>query len=125
MVDIIVKGDDVIDTTKTLKRAIDSADTANDIRRSTGSYEIIYKSGKNYVGKGNLNRAITSAKRYVNKYGDEVQSIHWKSAPTHKDAFIDEYCRMLGRGVRNKNTYNLIWSPGRAYFMQCQKQLLK
>lgn len=52
MVDIIVKGDDVIDTTKTLKRAIDSADTANDIRRSTGSYEIIYKSGKNYVGNG-------------------------------------------------------------------------
>ena len=98
------------------KNAYKTADAADDIRKAHGSYEIVYKSGKNYVGKGSYKRAINSAERYVNKYGDEVVSISWKSAPSNKAAFIDEYYRMQKRGVNNANTYNKIWSPGRKYY---------
>jgi hypothetical protein len=114
--------DNVIDAAKL---AYKNADAASDLKSVYGSYEIIYKSGKNYVGKGSFQRAINSAERYVNKYGDEVASISWKSAPTERASFIDEYYRMMKRGVNNANTYNQIWSPGRRYLMQDMEQLLK
>ena len=112
------KATDVVDTAKTIYK---TADASSDIRKATGSYEILYKSGKNYIGKGGFNRAITSATRNATKYGDEVTSIMWKSAPNSRSAFIDEYLMQKRFGGvlssnRNLLTYNKIWSPGMRYF---------
>ena len=121
IVKAVTKADDVVDTAKAVYKA---ADKASDIRKATGSYEILYKSGKNYVGKGGFKRVITSASktRQTNGIIDEVVSITWKKAPNSKAAFIDEYLAQLQRGVlsSNKNawTYNKIWSPGRNYYHQ-------
>lgn len=116
--------DNVIDAARTTYKM---ASKTSPIRQSTGSYEIMYKSGKNYVGKGGFKRAIKSAGRYANGHklnnrnGDVVTSIRWKTAPNSRQAFIDEYYMQKNRGVLkdpNKvkpETYNLIWSPGRRY----------
>ena len=111
-------GDDVIGAAKALYKA---SGTSSGFRKCTGSYEIVYKSGKNYSGKGGFNRAITSANRYTkpNKLndfmGDEVESIMWRPASNNMFAFMNEYLLQLRKGVNNSNTYNLIWSPGRSY----------
>jgi hypothetical protein len=53
---------------------------------------------------------------------DKVTAIRWKSAPTTRDAFIDEYLMQKRVGVLSENhdlintTYNKIWSPGRKYY---------
>ena len=112
------KADDVIDSAKALRR---TADASSDIRKATGSYEILYKSGYSYIGKGGFDRAIKSAQRYAKKYSDEVSGIFWKSFPNHRAAFIDEYLMQRRRwgGSNPKNTlktYNKIWSPGRGYY---------
>lgn len=89
-----------------------------------GTYEIVYKSGKNYVGKGPFSRAITSALDHTKKIplndymGDEVVSITWKKASNNREAFITEYLwQHKTNGVlssnKTANTYNKIWSPGR------------
>ena len=107
----------VVDAAKTVKRLVSE---------STGAYEIVYKSGKNYVGKGSFSRAITSAaehakpNKFNNMLGDEVVSITWKKAANQREAFISEYLMQVnGRGVlsadKAANTYNQIWSPGRKY----------
>lgn len=116
-VKITNKATDVLDTANTLYK---TADAASDIRKATGSYEIVYKSGKNYIGKGNFNRAMTSAKAHAEGV-DDILSIRWKSAPSSRDAFIDEYLmqKRFG-GVLRSNpqlpTHNIIWSPGCKYY---------
>ena len=118
VVKAVDKADDVVGTAKSLYKA---SDATSAIRKATGSYEVLYESGKNYVGKGGFRRAITSAEQHakpnaLNKYaGDRVVSIRWKSAPNRRAAFIDEYLMQRKRGVRNKRTYNKIWSPGKRY----------
>ena len=117
-VKVVDKTTDVVDTAKTIYK---TADVASDIRKATGSYEILYKSGKNYIGKGGFNRAIDSSIRNAKKYGDEITTIMWKSAPNDKAAFIDEYLmqKRFGGVLSNRKdllTYNKIWSPGRRYF---------
>ena len=112
--------DNVVDAAK---MAYKRADASSDLKKAYGSYEIIYKSGKNYVGKGSYKRAIDSAERYVKKEGDEVLSISWKSAENEKAAYLDEYYRMTKRGVNNANTYNQIWSPGRRQHVLTLKEL--
>ena len=123
LVKSITKTDDVVDTAKAVYKA---ANKASDIRKATGSYEIMYKSGKNYVGKGGYKRAINSAQRNAKKYSDEVKSISWKRAPNARDAFIDEYIMQKQRGVLKSNskamTYNKIWSPGRKYYFQTYRR---
>ena len=118
------KADDVLDAAKALRR---TDDVVSNARTMTGSYEIIYSSGKNYVGKGSFDRAIDSARRNA-KYdpitgvaSDPILSIRWMSAPTGKDAFIDEYLmQSRAGGVLSYDgdlmTYNQIWSPGRRYY---------
>ena len=115
---VVDNASDVIDSAKTLYRA---ADATSDLRRATGSYEIMFESGKNYVGKGGFYRAITSASRNSSKYGDNVLAILWNSAPDNTSAFIDEYLMQLRfGGVLSSDldllTYNKIWSPGKRYF---------
>ena len=116
--------DDVVDIAKGISKA---ADAASDFKKATGSYEIIYKSGMNYVGKGGFDRAITSAIEHAkpnklnNRLGDTVVSITWKKADNAREAFIDEYLWQTRRGVLsadpNLHTYNKIWSPGRRYLL--------
>ena len=119
IVKAIGKADDVVDAAK---KAYKIADKVGDVSKATGSYEIIYKSGKTYVGKGGYKRALASAKRNAVTYSDEVAAVLWKSAPNSKAAFIDEYISMCkyggpnNRAISNGNSYNKIWSPGRKYY---------
>ena len=113
IVKAVTKADDVVDAAKTIYKA---ADKASDIRRASGSYEIIYKSGKNYVGKGGYSRMLSSAQKHAADYTDEVVSLSWKRAPNPKAAFNDEYRRMLKHGLNKELTYNKIWSPGRSQY---------
>ena len=116
--------DDVVDIAKCVSKA---ADATGDLKKATGSYEILYKSGMNYVGKGGFDRAIISAIEHAkpnelnNRLGDTVVSITWKKADNAREAFIDEYLWQTRRGVLsadpNLHTYNKIWSPGRRYLL--------
>ena len=117
--------DDANDAIKAAKTIYNAADATSPIRKATGSYEIIFKSGTNYVGKGGYRRAITSASEKCIKYGDEVVSISWKPARSAQEAFVDEYMRMTKRGVKNLNTYNKVWSPGRRIYQKRMYDLLK
>ena len=115
---VVDKADDVIDVAKATYKA---ADKASDIKKATGAYEIAFKSGNTYVGKGGFNRAITSATQKANKYGDTVTAIRWHSSVSPRNAFMDEFLLQNKWGGvlssnPNLNTYNKIWSPGRKYF---------
>ena len=72
IVKVADNADDVIDLAKSIYK---TADATSDIKKATGAYEILYKSGKNYVGKGGLSRAIQSAALKHVKYSDDVVSI--------------------------------------------------
>ena len=119
-------GENIIQTARKLYRL---SDVTDDIRIATGSYEILYDSGKNYVGKGGFGRAIQSAVEHTkNKNGnsisivDAVNSIRWKSAPNTKQAFIDEFFMQKKFKVGNINTYNKIWSPGKRIYEEMLKK---
>lgn len=108
---LVDKSNDVVSAAKKI---------ANKVSASTGSYEILYASGKNYVGKGGFSRAIQSAINHtkpsqLNKAGDTVVSIVWKASDTPKNAFLEEFALQTIRGVNNPSTYNKIWSPGKKY----------
>lgn len=119
--EVVEQVDNVIDATKALKR---STEAASNLKKATGAYEILYSSGKNYVGKGGLERAIRSAMEHAkpnalnDMLGDTVVSISWKYAPDSTTAFIEEYALQTLRGVNNSTTYNKIWSPGKKLFMK-------
>ena len=106
------------DLVKAARKLYNQSDAASGIRKMTGSYEILYESGKSYVGKGGFYRATTSAKRYTSD-GDVVKSITWTSAHDPVEAFINEYRSMLKYGGPNSKananewSYNKIWSPGK------------
>ena len=93
--------------------------------KCSGSYEIEFESGKNYVGKGSEARMNTSAKIHSTVHNDPVVSMKWEYAPDTQTAFVDEYLKMAVRGVNNPNTYNIIWSPGRKIFINAFVELLK
>ena len=110
------KVDDVIDSAKALRRA---ADATSDLKKATGSYEILFRNNFFYVGKGGFSRAIQSASRYIDG-ANFPQYIRWKSAPNAYEAFIDEYYMQMRMNDFIKlhpefSTYNKIWSPGRNY----------
>ena len=99
--------DDVIKATRRLAKS-------DGIKKFTGSYEIMFKSGKNYTGKGGLYRSTVSARFRSVKNKDRVTSISWTPSSNSRNAFIAEYNLMKKRSVRNNNTYNQNWSPGRS-----------
>jgi len=105
---------------ETAKNIYKNADPESILRNPYGSYEIKYKDGYNYIGKGGFERAMTSAKEHAGNL-DNIKSINWKPAKSESDAFIDEYLRQKEFGgvlSSNKNlkTYNKIWSPGKKYY---------
>lgn len=103
----MAKSDDVIKATRRLAKS-------DGIKKFTGSYEILFESGKNYTGKGGLYRSTVSAKfRSITNKNDRVLSISWTPSSTDEKAFISEYWLMKKRGVRNNSTYNRSWSPVR------------
>ncbi len=115
---VVAGTDDVVDAAKAVKKY-----TSN----STGSYEILFKSGKTYDGKGSFQRAITSATQKQNIYNDEVVSLTWKKANSTTDAYIDEYLSMKKHGGPqsrgNRRTYNIIESPGKKLFEKNLRRL--
>lgn len=119
---IVDNGEDVIDAAKDLKRG---SKLASEVKKAAGSYEIIFESGKNYVGKGGFGRAIESATEHSikeRKVVDKVTAIRWVSVNTPREAFVNEYFMQKRVGVWSENrdlidkTYNKIWSPGRKYY---------
>ena len=104
------------------RKLYNEADKASDWRKATGSYEILYESGQTYVGKGGFKRAIKSAEKHAD--GQRVIAIRWEKADNARQAFIDEYKKMCHYGgpnnstIRNKNSHNSIWSPGRKYYFE-------
>ena len=108
------KADEVIDTAKT---AIKFLNKNSDIKKATGAYIITFKSGKAYVGKGGINRMLTSAISKSEKYADKVTKMKWIKAKTNREAFILEYRIQKKLGYGKKTIlYNKIWSPGKKYF---------
>ena len=109
------KMDDVVAAAKALKKKVKISD-------SVGTYEIVYASGKNYVGKGPYSRAIESAVNHTKKLplndnlGDTVTSIRWKATKTPDKAFIEEFALQTYKGVKNASTYNINWSPGKKLY---------
>ena len=104
------KADNVLDAAKAIK---------NKVNKSVGVYEITYSSGKNYVGKGPFARAIQSASK--NRDDDIVTSIRWKASYDDRTAYIEEYALQTRNKVKNKATYNLIWSPGKNYYFNSRR----
>ena len=85
-----------------------------------GSYEITYKSGNKYIGKGSQNRMWQSAARNANRYDDAVTSVKWRPAANDTAAFIQEAQWMRNAGWVGKGTpgfYNKINSPGLKYLL--------
>ena len=104
--------DDVVEAAKVLKRTSEAAD---EIRKSTGVYVVLYEKAQNYVGKGGFSRAITSAIQHMSE-DNKVKGIIWAPARIKDDAFICEYILQTARGVGKNltNTFNKIWSPGKS-----------
>lgn len=95
----------------------------------SGSYTIVFKTGKKYHGKGDKARALKSAKQKANKYGDEFDEadIDWTPSSSHREAFKDEAKRIAKDRVGEykdakmrdiKSNYNEIESPGKKYLEQ-------
>ena len=66
-------------------------------------------------------RAKRSAAEKASEYGDEVASIDWQPASSHRQAFKDEAARIEatgGAGASNPNNYNKRNSPGKKYDQQ-------
>ncbi len=80
-----------------------------------GSYEITYKSGNKYIGKGGQDRMWQSAARNANKYNDVVTSVKWRPAVNDRHAFIWEALKMQQATDEGIILYNRIASPGFKY----------
>lgn len=107
-IDLMKAGDNIMDA----KKAVNAS-------AKVGSYDILFSSGKRYVGKGGQARAFTSA--LSRNADDAVVAIKWKPAVTQTQSFMDEANRMAFHTqdwtVHMKNgqnfLYNKIWSPGK------------
>lgn len=78
----------------------------------TGSYDVKFKSGKHYIGKGSIWRMNQSARRIAKQYGDDVISKHWKVAENSRKAFMQEAQWMQDASSNGISLYNKIASPG-------------
>jgi len=85
----------------------------------TGSYDIEFKSGKHYVGKGSKARMNKSARRISHHFNDPVVNKTWTPAINNKVAFTKEYLDMAKYNFDFEGVlYNKIHSPGRLIFEQ-------
>lgn len=87
--------------------------------KSTGSYTIVFASGKKYHGKGPFERAEKSAIREGTINLDLPIAIDWMPSENDREAFKDEYSRLSEDGsYRNPDNYNRIQSPGRKKYIE-------
>ena len=100
-----------------------SSGVSSGVRKLNGSYNINFASGTTYTGKGGLYRSTVSASTKAKQYNDRVTSISWTPSSSIKNAYIAEYNAMKRTGVRNDNTYNRIWSPGRSILQSVWSKL--
>ncbi len=105
--------DNTDDVIKATRKLYNSLDVSSGIKKFNGSYEIVFESKTVYTGKGGFYRSTVSAKYQSIKHNDRVTSISWTPSSSIGNAYIAEYHLMKKKGVKNKNTYNQIWSPGR------------
>jgi RHS repeat-associated protein len=93
---------------------------ASGTAHQTGSYQIKFKSGKTYDGKGPASRMETSAKeRSGPPNNDPVVSKVWTPAANEREAFKQESRNLdANGGPGNPNNYNAIESPGKKYRQQ-------
>jgi hypothetical protein len=90
--------------------------------RGSGSYTIVFESGKTYHGKVMPERARRSAARIFREYGDAVRTIFWAAAANDREDFKDEDRRIeQDDGPNPDRNYNRRNSPGRAYRIQDQR----
>jgi len=83
-----------------------------------GSYKHVFKSGKEYIGKGTANRMRTSGAEVSSANKDKLVGSKFEASTpnTDKQAFIDEAEKIRDAGgVPNPNLYNKINSPGEKY----------
>lgn len=60
---------------------------------------------------------LQSAKEKLAKYGDKAVGFQWSRDSNDRQAFIDEYLRILNDGgIGNPMNYNLINSPEKNFF---------
>ena len=104
-----------VDAARTYRR---TAEKASEIKKTVGTYVVLYTSGNNYVGKGPFTRALTSAMEHLDVSSDSISAILWAPGLSDDNAFIAEYLLQTVRNVGSKgvNTFNIIWSPGKTLF---------
>ena len=106
------------------KKDSKSKNTKKSKDQKYGSYEITFKSGKKYIGKGSEKRMNVSANYRSKLYDDEVVSKVWEPALSNEDAFIAEYLKLLENGgPKSPTNYNAIESPGKKYYEKRLKLL--
>ena len=80
-----------------------------------GSYDISFKSGKHYIGKGSQKRMWTSATEKASLYEDVTVAVKWRPAVSNRTAFIQEAQWMQAASKTGIPLYNKIASPGFKY----------
>jgi Rhs family protein len=93
-----------------------SASALRSIQRETspsGYYNIKFKSGKSYAGKGGPERMQASGKRLSKEHGDPVKSMTHNPTASANEAFKGE-ARLIREsgGITDPSNYNRINSPG-------------
>jgi len=83
-----------------------------------GSYIVFFDSGMMYIGKGTESRMWNSVDRIESITGDKALTVQWDPAISDRQAFIDEYYKMLEYDypTNSGSFYNQIMSPGKAYY---------
>jgi len=85
--------------------------------KATGAYDLKFESGKPYAGKGPEARMRGSIRRIEKQYNDKLVSKDYYSCANDRETFMkeDELIEKNGgpRSEGNKDTYNLINSPGK------------
>jgi RHS repeat-associated protein len=87
-------------------------------REPTGSYTLLFGSGKRYHGKGPRKRSESSGRRLQKKWGDRHVATDWKPASSRREAFKEESRRLDadgGPGKGKTRNYNEIEQPGKRY----------
>ena len=91
-----------------------------------GSYTIEFDNGKTYHGKGPYSRMLQSVKQKEIQHKCKAVKTDWKPAVNEREAFIDEYFRIINDGgVENEMNYNKSNSPGRKYYQNDLRNLFK
>jgi hypothetical protein len=82
------------------------------VHNGCGSYTNTHASGMQYIGKGDVERALQSAAEKAATYSDPLTELEWTSASNDAESFAQEAQRMRNAGGPGGNTYNKIQSPG-------------